>query len=172
MEELKTVIRDVPDFPKAGILFKDITPVLTDGACFRRVTENLHSRYADKKIDAVVGVEARGFIFGAALACALNAGLVIIRKPGKLPYATYKKSYALEYGTDSVEIHQDAIRSGQRLLIVDDVLATGGTVGAVINLIKENFSAEIVELTFVIELDFLKGRDKLAGLPVHSLVHF
>ncbi|MEC7641068.1 MAG: adenine phosphoribosyltransferase [Nitrospinota bacterium] len=172
MEELKTVIRDVPDFPKAGILFKDITPVLTDGACFRRVTENLHSRYADKKIDAVVGVEARGFIFGAALACALNAGLVIIRKPGKLPYATYKKPYALEYGTDAVEIHQDAIRSGQRLLIVDDVLATGGTVGAVINLIKENFSAEIVELTFVIELDFLKGRDKLAGLPVHSLVHF
>jgi len=172
MEELKAIIRDIPDFPKPGILFKDITPVLTDGPCFARVTETLKNRYADKKIDAVVGVEARGFIFGAALACALGAGLVIIRKPGKLPYKTFKKSYSLEYGTDTVEIHQDAIQSGQRVLIIDDVLATGGTVNAVIDLIKENFQAEIVEVAFVIELDFLKGREKLSGLPIHSMVHF
>ncbi|MFQ5674090.1 MAG: adenine phosphoribosyltransferase [Nitrospinales bacterium] len=172
MEALKTVIRDIPDFPKPGILFKDITPVLASGACFAEVVETLKTRYADQKIDAVVGVEARGFIFGAALACALGAGFVMVRKPGKLPYKTFKKSYALEYGTDAMEIHQDAIRSGQRILILDDLLATGGTVAAVADLIRENFQAEIVEAAFVVELDFLKGREKLSGLPVHSLVHF
>ena len=172
MEELKTVIRDIPDFPKPGILFKDITPVLTDGACFSKVIENLKIRYADKKIDRVVGVEARGFIFGAALANALGAGFVIVRKPGKLPYETYKKSYSLEYGIDTVEIHKDAIQSGQRLLVIDDLLATGGTVNAVIELIKENFQAEIVEVAFIIELDFLTGREKLSGIPIHSMVHF
>jgi len=172
MQALKTVIRDIPDFPKPGILFKDITPVLTNGACFAEVIETLKARYADQQIDAVVGVEARGFVFGAALACALGAGFIMVRKPGKLPYKTFKKSYALEYGTDAVEIHQDAIQSGQRVLILDDLLATGGTVAAVIELIKENFQAEIAEVAFVIELDFLKGREKLSGLPIHSLVHF
>ena len=172
MEELKTVIRDIPDFPKPGIIFKDITPILTDGACFSRVIGHLKTRYADQKIDLVVGVEARGFIFGAALACALGAGLVIIRKPGKLPYDTYKKSYSLEYGTDAVEIHKDSIHPNQRVLIIDDVLATGGTVGAVVELIKENFQAEIAEIAFIIELDFLKGREKIRGLPIYSLVHF
>ncbi|MFQ5717633.1 MAG: adenine phosphoribosyltransferase [Nitrospinales bacterium] len=172
MEELKAIIRDIPDFPKPGILFKDITPVLTDGACFRKVTEAFQNRYKNRQVDIVAGIEARGFIFGASLAYALNKGLAVIRKPGKLPYKTFKKTYSLEYGTDTVEIHQDAIQPGQKVLLIDDLLATGGTVGAALDLIQGNFQAEVVEAAFVIELDFLKGREKLDGLPVHSLVHF
>lgn len=172
MEDLKAAIRDIPDFPKEGILFKDITPLLADPTHYRNTIDTLKNRYKGRKIDAVVGVEARGFVFAAGLAYALGAGLVMIRKPGKLPYNTYKQTYALEYGTDTVEIHQDAIKSGQSVVIIDDVLATGGTISATAQLIQNNFKVEIVELAFIIELDFLKGREKLKHLPVHSLIHY
>lgn len=171
MNELKKAIRDVPDFPKPGIIFKDITPLLADGALYRKTIDTLKGRYIGKKIDLVVGIEARGFIFASALAYALGAGLAIIRKPRKLPYKTYTQTYSLEYGVDTIEMHQDAIKPGQNILIVDDVLATGGTISAALELLK-NFKGTIEELIFIIELDFLKGREKLKGVPIHSLIHF
>ncbi len=140
MEELKKAIRDVPDFPKKGIIFKDIAPLLASPAQFKNAVDSFKERYADKQIDRVVGIEARGFIFGAALAYALEAGLVIVRKPGKLPYKIFKQTYSLEYGTDTVEIHQDALAPGQRVVVIDDVLATGGTAGAVAKLVDDDHS--------------------------------
>lgn len=172
METLKSAIRDIPDFPKEGIVFKDITPLLANGNCLKKTIDTLKDRYAGKRIDAVVGIEARGFIFSATLAYALGAGTVLVRKPGKLPYKTYKQTYSLEYGTDAVEIHQDAFQPGQKIVIIDDVLATGGTVAATANLIQSNFQVEIVEVAFLIELDFLKGREKINNLPVYSMMHF
>ena len=172
MEALKSVIRDIPDFPKEGIVFKDITPLLSDPISFQLVIDALKGRYEDKKIDQVVGVEARGFIFASALAYALGSGVVMIRKPGKLPYRTYKQTYSLEYGEDAMEIHQDAIQPNQNVLIIDDVLATGGTIAAAANLIRKNFQANIVEAAIVIELDFLNGREKLEDIPTHALVHY
>ncbi|MBI5427698.1 MAG: adenine phosphoribosyltransferase, partial [Nitrospinae bacterium] len=168
MEELKKAIRDVPDFPKPGIVFKDITPLLADGKLYAKTVNALRDRYIGKKIDVVAGIEARGFIFGGGLAYALGAGLVIIRKPRKLPYKTFSQTYSLEYGTDTIEIHQDAVKPGQNVLVIDDVLATGGTVSAASELLKKNFRGNIVEVAFIIELDFLKGREKLQGLPIHS----
>lgn len=172
MDELKASIRDIPDFPKKGILFKDITPLLADRAVFVKTIDTLKDRYSGKGIDVVVGIEARGFIFAAALAYALGAGTVVVRKPGKLPYKTFKQSYALEYGTDAVEIHQDALQNGQKIVLIDDVLATGGTVSATLGLIQSNFRVELVEVAFLIELDFLKGREKLTDQPIHSLIHY
>ena len=172
METLKSAVRDIPDFPKEGIIFKDITPLLANGDCFKKTIDTLKDRYAGKQIDAVVGIEARGFIFSATLAYALGAGTVLVRKPGKLPYKTYKQAYSLEYGTDAVEIHQDAFQPGQKIVIIDDVLATGGTVAATRNLIQSNFQVEIIEVAFLIELDFLKGREKIKDLPVFSMMHF
>ncbi len=172
MESLKSIIRDIPDFPKEGIIFKDITPLLGNGASFKQTIDILKDRHAGKGIEAVVGVEARGFIFAATLAYALGAGTVMVRKPGKLPCKTYQQSYSLEYGTDAVEIHQDALKSGQKILIVDDVLATGGTLAATVDLIQSHFKVEIVEIDFLIELDFLNGREKLSDLPIHSLIHY
>jgi adenine phosphoribosyltransferase len=172
METLKSAIRDIPDFPKEGILFKDITPLLANGDTLRRTIDTLKDRYAGKKIDRVVGVEARGFIFASALAYALGAGTVLVRKPGKLPFKTYKQAYSLEYGTDAVEIHQDAFEAGQNIVLIDDVLATGGTIAATANLIQSNFEVEIVEVAFLIELDFLKGREKIHNLPIYSMMHF
>ena len=172
MKELKSLIRDIPDFPKPGILFKDITPILSDGKAFTNLTASFRDRYQSKNIDIVVGIEARGFIFGGSLAYALGAGLVIIRKPGKLPYKTYSQTYSLEYGEDAMEIHQDAIQPNKNVLLLDDVLATGGTIVAATELIRKNFQANIVEAAFVIELDFLKGREKLKDIPVNSLVHY
>ncbi|MBI4383131.1 MAG: adenine phosphoribosyltransferase [Nitrospinae bacterium] len=172
MEELKKAIRDVPDFPKPGIVFKDITPLLADGKLYAKTVNALRDRYIGKKIDVVAGIEARGFIFASGLAYALGAGLVIIRKPRKLPYKTFSQTYSLEYGTDTIEIHQDAVKPGQNVLVIDDVLATGGTVSAAAELLKKNFRGNIVEVAFIIELDFLKGREKLQGLPIHSLIHF
>ena len=173
METVKKIIRDIPDFPKKGIVFKDITPLLTDATAFGKTINTLKERYSEKQVDTVVGVEARGFIFASALAYALNAGTTMVRKPGKLPYKTYRETYSLEYGTDTIEIHQDAFQEGERIILIDDVLATGGTLGATINLIRNNFkNVEIEEVAFLIELDFLNGREKLKGTPIHSLIHY
>jgi adenine phosphoribosyltransferase len=171
IEGLREKIRDIPDFPKPGIVFKDITPLLSDGRAFRGAIDLLGDRYRNSGVDVVVGVEARGFIMGSALAYTLNAGNILIRKPGKLPYQTHRTVYDLEYGTDALEIHQDAIRPGQRVLIADDVLATGGTVSAAVDLVRK-LGGEIIELAFLIELTFLKGRERLTQYPVHSLIQY
>ena len=173
MESVKQIIRDIPDFPKKGIIFKDITPLLADASAFRTTINTLKERYSGKPIDQVVGVEARGFIFASALAYALKAGNTMVRKPGKLPYSTFQETYSLEYGTDTIEIHQDAFQPGERIVVIDDVLATGGTLAATLNLIRKNFkSVEILEVAFLIELDFLSGREKIKDVPIHSLIHF
>lgn len=171
MEKLKAIIRDVPDFPKEGIVFKDITTLLQDAKSFQRVIDLMAHRYIDEKIDLVLGIEARGFIVGAALAYKLGKGVILVRKPGKLPYKTHSTTYELEYGSDELHIHQDAIKKGQRVLIADDLLATGGTVKAVIDLI-EKMGAEIVECSFLAELEFLKGREKLKPHKTFSLLQF
>jgi adenine phosphoribosyltransferase len=168
---LKAKIREIPDFPKAGILFRDITPLLAEGAAFRRVIDLLGERYADQRIDVVVGVEARGFIMGSALAYRLGAGNVLVRKRGKLPFKTFQSTYALEYGTDTLEIHQDAIRAGQRVLVADDLLATGGTISAAADLVRQ-LGGKIVELAFLIELTDLGGRARLRDYSVFSLLQY
>lgn len=170
-EALKKIIRDVPDFPKKGILFKDITTLLKDPAAFQKTVDLMAHRYAGKHIDVVVGIEARGFVVGAALAYKLGAGVILVRKPGKLPHKTHKASYKLEYGEDSLEIHQDAISPGQNVLIADDVLATGGTVSAVIHLI-EKMGGNIIECAFLSEIEALNGRNKIKNYPVFSLIKF
>jgi adenine phosphoribosyltransferase len=172
MKMLKSVIRDIPDFPKEGIIFKDITPLLSNSNSFKKTIDVMKDRYKDKKIDQVVGVEARGFIFASALAYALGCGVVMVRKPGKLPYKTFQKTYSLEYGEDCVEIHQDAFEKGQNVIIIDDVLATGGTLAACIELVNKNFEVDLVEVCFLIELDFLKGRENLGKVPIYSMMHF
>lgn len=171
MQDLKDIIRDVNDFPKKGIVFKDITTLLADPASFHKMIDLMAHRYIGMKIDKVVGVEARGFIIGAALAYKLGAGVVLVRKPGKLPYKTFKKSYALEYGTDTLEIHEDAIKPGERILIADDVLATGGTMGAVVDMVTQ-LGGEIYDCCFMAELEFLGGRAKLPEGKVFSLLKF
>ena len=171
MQELAKLIREIPDFPKPGILYYDITTLLSDKDGFKKAVDAMAAPYKDAGIDRVVGVEARGFIFASALAYLLDAGLTIVRKPGKLPYKTIEESYALEYGTDSLQIHEDAIEPGQKVLIVDDLLATGGTVEAVARLV-EKVGGKIVGLAFMVELDFLKGREKLPGHDLHVLVHY
>ncbi|MCF8721887.1 adenine phosphoribosyltransferase [Nitrospina gracilis] len=170
MKEIKEYIRDILNFPKEGIVFKDISPLLNHSDTFTRVIEMWKERYANRGIDTVVGVEARGFVFASAVAYAIGAGCVMIRKPGKLPYKTFTKTYDLEYGTDTIEVHQDAIDPGNKVLVIDDVLATGGTMEAVLELLMDNFNCELVEVTFLMELSFLGGRDKMKNLPVHSLV--
>lgn len=171
MQELKDIIRDVPDFPKKGIIFKDITTLLSDGRSFHRMVDLIAHRYVGQRIDKIVGVEARGFVLGAALAYKLGAGITLVRKPGKLPYKTRKVSYDLEYGTDTLEIHEDAFKPGDRVIIADDLLATGGTVAAVVKLV-EGLGAEIVECAFMTELEFLHGRQKLPPGKVFSLLKF
>jgi adenine phosphoribosyltransferase len=170
-EPLKKMIREVPDFPKKGILFYDITTLLKDKLGFATLIDALSEHYLEKKVDLVLGMEARGFIFAPALAYRLNAGFVPVRKPGKLPAATVKYDYALEYGTNTLEIHQDAIQKGQRVIIVDDLLATGGTAEATTKL-AASLGAKVVGLGFVVELDFLKGRAKLPEYDVFSLLHY
>ena len=172
MKKIAAAIRNIPDFPKSGIQFKDITPLLADGEIFCHTIDLLKKRHEASGIDVVVGIEARGFIFASALAYALGAGTCLIRKPGKLPHQVFRQTYDLEYGTDTVEIHTDAFLPGQKILIVDDLLATGGTVAATVKLIQDNFDAEIVEIDFLIELAFLGGRTKLGGLPVHALIQY
>lgn len=170
-EHLKELIREVADFPKKGILFYDITTLLKDKAGFAALIDALSEHYLDKKVDLVLGMEARGFIFAPAVAYRLNAGFVPVRKPGKLPAATTRHDYALEYGTNTLEIHKDAIEKGQRVIIVDDLLATGGTAEATTKL-AASLGAEVVGLGFVVELDFLQGREKLAQYDVFSLLHY
>ena len=171
MDELKKYIRDVPDFPKPGIVFKDITPILQNGEVFNQVIKKLAERYQSREIDRIVGIESRGFIFGAPLAYALQKGFILVRKNGKLPWKTVKWDYELEYGTDTIEMHQDAIEKGDKILIVDDLLATGGTALATSQLI-EKMGGKVAECAFVVELEFLNGRKKLEGKEIFSLVKF
>ncbi len=168
---LKAQIRNIPDFPKPGILFRDITTLLKDKKAFRQAVEKLAAKYKNKKIDLVVAVEARGFILGGAIAHRLGAGFVPVRKKGKLPAKTSSVTYDLEYGTDTLEIHRDAIKPGEKVLIVDDLLATGGTVKAVTELVKQ-LKGKIIGIAFLIELVDLKGRKKLKGYPLYSLIKF
>jgi adenine phosphoribosyltransferase len=170
-DQLKQLIREVPDFPKKGILFYDITTLLKDKLGFATLIDQLAEHYIGKKIDLILGMEARGFIFGPALAYRLNAGFVPVRKPGKLPAATARVSYDLEYGSNTLEVHKDAIQPGQQVLIVDDLLATGGTAAATVELAR-SLGGEVAGLGFVVELDFLKGREKLKGCDVFSLLHY
>jgi adenine phosphoribosyltransferase len=171
MKALKKRIRNIPDFPQKGIQFKDITTLLSDSASFQRAIDLMAHRHFADSIDAVIGVEARGFVMGAAMAYKLGTGVILVRKPGKLPYKTVSATYALEYGKDRLEIHEDAIRPGMRVIVADDVLATGGTMEAVVGLLKR-LGAEIVECCFLAELTALKGRDKLKGQKVFSLLKF
>jgi len=171
MNHLKALIREVPDFPKPGILFYDITTLLKDARGLHELIDQLGASFAGVGVDKVIGIEARGFIFAPAVAYALNAGFVPVRKPKKLPAAVERIEYQLEYGTDVLEMHVDAIRRGEHVLIVDDVLATGGTAAAVTKLV-ENLGGKVVGLAFVIELDFLKGREKLPGYDIRAMLHY
>ncbi|HLH60246.1 MAG TPA: adenine phosphoribosyltransferase [Ktedonobacteraceae bacterium] len=168
---LEDWIRDIPDFPQKGVLFKDITPLLQNGAAFHAALDRLAAHYQGAGIQTVVGVESRGFIFGAPLAYLLNCGFVPVRKFGKLPAQTVSVEYALEYGTNVVEMHTDAIRPGQRVLIVDDLLATGGTVSAAMELV-ESLGGHIAGIAFLVELTFLRGRDQLKGYDVFALIKY
>lgn len=168
MIDITKYIRDVPDFPKPGIVFKDITPLLADGPAFKETVDALIAPFRGT-CDVVLGVESRGFIVGAAAAYALGAGLAVVRKPGKLPYRTHRATYELEYGTDTLEIHHDGLGKHTRVLLIDDLLATGGTAGAAIELVKQ-CGGEVVGAAFLIELGFLPGRKKLAGYQVHTLL--
>ena len=169
VEDFRQYCRDVPDFPKKGIVFKDITTLLKDGKVFKRAIDALAAHFKGQKIDTIACIDARGFLIGAALAYKIGCGLVPIRKKGKLPWKVYRQSYDLEYGQDTLEIHQDAFTPGSRVLIVDDVLATGGTAAAVAALISK-MQGEIVGIAFLMELKELKGRQKLAGLEIFSLM--
>jgi len=171
MNHLKGLIREVPDFPKPGILFYDITTLLKDTQGLKSVIDGLSEKFKNQRIDTVVGIEARGFIFGPALAYRLNAGFVPVRKPRKLPAKTARVTYDLEYGSDSLEIHLDAVEPGQRCVIVDDLLATGGTMQATVQLVRQ-LGGEIAGLGFAVELDFLKGREKFPEYDVFSLLHY
>jgi len=170
-QSIKSKIRTVPHWPKQGIMFRDITTLLKDPEGFKETIDLLYDRYKDKKIDKVIGIESRGFIFGAPLAYLLNCGFIPVRKPGKLPAACESEEYTLEYGKDRIEIHKDAINKGDRVLIVDDLIATAGTANAARNLVKK-LGAEIVECAFIIELVDLRGRDKLKGEHIYSVVEF
>jgi adenine phosphoribosyltransferase len=171
MDDLKKLIREVPDWPKPGILFYDLTTLLKDKEGFRRTIDSLCDHYAGKQVDVVTGVEARGFIFAPALAYRLGAGFVPVRKPKKLPAKTASVTYALEYGTDTLEIHEDAIQKGQRVLVCDDLLATGGTAAATVALVRQ-LGGEVVGAAFAVELTFLNGRSRLPGLDVFSLLQY
>ncbi len=169
MNELKQFVRDVPDFPKKGIIFKDITTLLKNGKKFREAVDLFAQELKDKKIDIILSIEARGFIFGSALAYKMGLGIAPVRKKGKLPHKTHSITYDLEYGKDTIEIHQDAFESGARVLIIDDLLATGGTCRAVIDMV-EKMGGKIEAIAFLIELTALKGRERLKGYPIISLI--
>lgn len=169
--DLKEKIRSIPDFPKKGILFRDITTLLKDAEAFQEVIEQLAARYAKVPVDIIAGIESRGFIFGAALAARLKKGFIPIRKPGKLPAKTYSAEYSLEYGTDRIEMHADAVQQGSRVLLIDDLLATGGTMQAACSLV-EQAGGTVAECAFMIELGFLNGKEKLKGYNVFSMIAY
>ena len=169
--QIRQAIRDIPNFPKPGIIFKDITPLLGNGRLFKQTIDLLADRYRPQEVDIILGIESRGFIIGAALAYRLEAGFCIVRKPGKLPYETHRASYFLEYGSDTLEVHRDALQPNARVLIVDDLLATGGTASAAAELVQK-LGGRVVECAFVIELSFLKGREKLKPHGVFSLIQY
>jgi adenine phosphoribosyltransferase len=171
IERIRQRIRDVPDFPRPGIVFKDITPVVADPQTFADTVDLLASRYAGRDVAALVAIEARGFIFGAALAARLGRGMVAVRKAGKLPYKSDRVSYALEYGEGTLEMHVDSLKKGQRVLVVDDLLATGGTARAAAELCARQ-GAEVIEYAFLVELTFLSGRERLAPIPVYAPIRF
>lgn len=171
MKELTNAIREVPDFPKKGILFKDITTLLKDGDMLRKAVDTLYDYYKNIKVDKVIGVEARGFIFAPAVAYKLGAGFIPVRKPGKLPAKTISVTYELEYGTDTLQMHEDAISKGEKVLIIDDLLATGGTAAGVLKLVQK-LGGEVVGVGFLIELEFLKGREKLSGVDVTTIIKY
>lgn len=171
MTDFKSIIREVPDFPKPGILFYDLTTLMKDARGFRSAIDEMAEHYRDTKVDSVIGIEARGFIFASSLAYKLGAGFIPVRKPGKLPAEKMKVSYDLEYGSDSLEVHKDAIQPGQRVLVADDLIATGGTAAAVARLVKE-MGGDLVGLAFLVELEFLRGRQKLQGMEVFSLIKY
>ncbi|HEY4785279.1 MAG TPA: adenine phosphoribosyltransferase [Bacteroidales bacterium] len=171
MKDLKSAIRTVPDFPVKDIMFRDITTLMQDPEAFREANDRFYNRYKDQHIDKIVGIDARGFVFGAILAYRLNVGFVPVRKKGKLPYKTISEKYSLEYGTAEVEIHEDAIKKGERVVVMDDLIATGGTVAAAINLV-EKLGGEVVECAFVIELPDLKGRELIRNYKIFTLVEF
>ena len=170
-EDFSKYCRDIPDYPKKGIVFRDITNLLKNGPVFQRAIDRIACNYDDKKVDAVIGIEARGFLIGSAVAYNLGCGLVPVRKKGKLPWHVYRKSYELEYGHDHLEVHQDGIEPNQNILIVDDVIATGGTVEAVVNLVKE-MKGNILGAAFLIELAGLNGRQKIQDIPLFSLIQY
>jgi adenine phosphoribosyltransferase len=170
-DQLKSAVRDIPGFPKPGIVFKDITPILQDRTLFRAAVDAIADRHRDNPIDTVVGIDARGFIFAAAVAYKLGVGFVPVRKKGKLPYRTIETSYALEYGNETVQMHVDAFTRGTRVLIVDDLLATGGTAAAAAELVSK-LGGQVVEIDFLIELAFLQGRDRLKAHPTHAVIVF
>ncbi len=169
--DFKSLIRDVPDFPKKGIVFKDITPLLKDAKAFQEIIRHLADHYQSSKITSIVAMESRGFIFGAALAVEMGVGFIPVRKPGKLPWKTYQETYELEYGKDTLEIHQDAVSPGDRVLVLDDVLATGGTAAATIRLV-EKAGGQVVEACFIIQLTFLNGQQKLKSTPLYSIIQY
>lgn len=171
IKEIRQVIRDIPNFPKPGVIFKDITPLLGNGPLFKRTIDLLADRYQSQAVDIVLGIESRGFIIGAALAYKLGAGFCIVRKPGKLPYEKHSARYELEYGSDTLEVHRDALPPRGRVLITDDLIATGGTAAATLELVSK-LGGEVVECAFVIELSFLKGREKLKPYGVFSLLQY
>ncbi len=171
MDDVRRRIRDVPDFPRKGIVFKDITPVLSDHALLKRVVDAMAERWREHRIDKIVGIESRGFVFASPLAYLLGAGCTLVRKPGKLPYQTVRESYSLEYGNDHLELHVDAIAAGERVLVVDDLLATGGTASAAGKLVTRQ-GGEVLGYSFVVELGFLRGADRLGAQKVHSLLRF
>ena len=171
MDKLKKLIRDIPDFPKKGIIFKDITPLIGDPKAYKQVIDILAKKYKGKKIDKILCVESRGFFFASALSYKLGIGIIPVRKPGKLPYKTVRQTYELEYGTDTLEMHVDAIKKGARVLIIDDLLATGGTVKACTELV-EKMGGKVAGIGFVIELGFLHGRNKIKDYDVYSILKF
>jgi len=168
---LKECIRDVPDFPKEGIIFKDITTLISNGDAFKYAVDKMIEPFKEENIDRIIGIESRGFLFGGAMAYILGTGVNIARKPGKLPWKTIREEYSLEYGTNALEIHMDAVKDGEKILIVDDLLATGGTALAVAKLV-ERLGGSVVGISFLIELTFLNGRKKLEGYKVHSVIEY
>ena len=171
MKKYAKLIRDIPDFPKPGIVFKDITTLIKNGKAFNEVIDIFHKKVKNKKVDLVLAIESRGFIFGGALANKLKVGFVPVRKPGKLPWAVEQESYSLEYGQDTLQIHQDAVKKGQKVLIVDDLLATGGTLQATCRLV-EKLGGKVAGILVLIELSFLKGKDKLSNYDFYSLIKY